>query len=231
MQINRKDVHKNIRAQIVADIQNDIYVNGSIGDKLPSESEYAKLYGVARSTVQKALQDLENLQLIERVQGKGSFIKYDQPKIDIINYKGFSDFAFQIGNNPVTKTIQKKITDSNHLYLKRLRGIKNEKEMIWLTLDESELDLEKYPGLDKYNFEDNSLYEILRKKYQTFPTKADISANAILSEQEISSSFKIKEGIPLLQMEGDIYDSNDDVVEHVRITYSKQSNFKFVVGI
>lgn len=230
MQINRKNTRKDIRAQIVADIQNEIYKNGSIGDKLPSESEYSKIYGVARSTVQKALSDLENLQLIERIQGKGSFIKYNQPKIDIINYKGFSDFASQIDNNPITKTLEKTVTN-NHLYLKRLRGIKNSEEMIWLTLDESELDLSQYPGLDKYDFEDNSLYEVLRKKYSVFPSKADISANAIISNKNISNLFNAKEGIPLLQMEGDIYDSNDIVVEHVIVTYGEQANFKFVVGI
>lgn len=229
--MNRKDAHKNIRAQIVGEIQNEIYKNRSIGDKLPSESDYSKQYGVARSTVQKALKDLENLQLIERIQGKGSFVKYNQPKIDIINYKGFSDFASQIGNTPVTKTIQQNVNSDNILYLKRMRGIKNKKEMIWLTLDESELDLSKYPGLEKYDFEDNSLYEILRNDYQIFPTKADISANAVSSKKSISDLFKIKEGTPLLQMEGDIYDTNNDIVEHVCVTYSKQSNFKFVVGI
>ncbi len=231
MQVNRKDIHNNIRSQIVSDIQNDIYKNRLIGEKLPSESEYARKYGVARSTIQKSLMDLENLQLIERVQGKGSFVKYNQPQIDIINYKGFSDFASQIGNSPVTKIIEKRIIDDNILYLKRLRGIKNNEDIVWLTLDESKLDLNKYPNLDHYDFENDSLYEILRNEYQIFPTKADISANAILSSEVNSKLFKIDNGIPLLQMEGDIYDAEKAIVEHVRVTYSKQSNFKFVVGI
>ncbi|MFR0771804.1 MAG: winged helix-turn-helix domain-containing protein [Limosilactobacillus pontis] len=55
-----------LRAQIVLAIQNDIFNNREVGDKLPSEADYAKEFNVTRSTVQKALKDLQRMNLIKR---------------------------------------------------------------------------------------------------------------------------------------------------------------------
>lgn len=46
-----------------------------IDEKIPSENELAKTFDVSRVTVRKALQTLENEQLIYRCQGLGSFVK------------------------------------------------------------------------------------------------------------------------------------------------------------
>ena len=45
------------------------------GDKLPSESEFAQLFGVNRLSVRMALQKLSTLGLIETRVGEGSFVK------------------------------------------------------------------------------------------------------------------------------------------------------------
>lgn len=45
-----------------------------IGDKLPTEAEISKKYNVSRITSKRALTELENANLIYRVQGKGSFV-------------------------------------------------------------------------------------------------------------------------------------------------------------
>jgi GntR family transcriptional regulator of arabinose operon len=44
------------------------------GDRIPSEKELAEQFGVSRITAKKALDLLAQEQLIERIQGKGSFI-------------------------------------------------------------------------------------------------------------------------------------------------------------
>lgn len=57
--------------QIKAEITSGKYKNG---DKLPTESEYSSLYQVSRQTVRKALNALEEEQIITRVQGSGSYV-------------------------------------------------------------------------------------------------------------------------------------------------------------
>ena len=45
------------------------------GDRLPSESELGKLFGVSRITLNRALRDLQTAAFIERRAGSGSYVK------------------------------------------------------------------------------------------------------------------------------------------------------------
>ena len=52
-------------------IRNGAY---SSGDKLPTELDLAKQYGISRQTVRLALEKLENDGFISKLQGSGSYI-------------------------------------------------------------------------------------------------------------------------------------------------------------
>ena len=45
------------------------------GDKLPSEAELERRFSVSRVTIRQALSELQALDLIEKVNGKGSFVR------------------------------------------------------------------------------------------------------------------------------------------------------------
>lgn len=65
-----------ISEQIFEQIKEKI-INGELkpSDKLPSENELCKIYGVSRTTVRQAIVSLQNLDLIETRFGEGSFVK------------------------------------------------------------------------------------------------------------------------------------------------------------
>lgn len=231
MAIDKRKPNRSVRAQIVADIQNHILKDMQPGDKLPSEAEYAAQYEVTRSTIQKALKDLEDLQMINRIQGKGSFVKLKNPKIDMFNFKGFSDYALQMGAEPVTRVLKKEVIDNHLLLLQRLRGIKTGGQTIQLTLDESRLDLTMFPGLDQYDFAKQSLYQTLRKEFGVYPATANLLVSPIMPTVEQSGLLEVAETQPLLQVTGQVRTGENDLVEDIKVIYSNQSNFKFVVGV
>ncbi|MGQ4560015.1 GntR family transcriptional regulator [Levilactobacillus hammesii] len=231
MAIIKRKRNQSVRAQIVADIQSAILKGMKTGDQLPSEADYAEQYGVTRSTIQKALKDLEDLQMIDRVQGKGSFVKQKNPKIDMFNFKGFSDYALQMGAEPVTKVLKKEIVDDQELVLQRLRGINTGGNTIQLTLDESHLDLTAFPGLDQVDFAQQSLYQTLRKKFNVYPATANLLVSPIMPTAEQATLLEVEAQQPLLQVTGQVRTSENDLVETIKVIYSSQSNFKFVVGV
>lgn len=228
--IDKRKRNRSVRAQIVADIQGNILKHMKTGDKLPSEADYAEQYDVTRSTIQKALKDLEDLQMIDRIQGKGSFVKSKNPKIDMFNFKGFSDYALQMGAEPVTKVLKKTI-DHQEMTLQRLRGIKTGGNTIQLTLDESHLSLDSFPGLDQYDFSQQSLYQTLRERFKVYPATANLLVSPIMPTTEQAALLEVAKQQPLLQVTGQVRTSENALVETIKVIYSNQSNFKFVVGV
>ena len=60
--------------RLYSDIMNGVYENGS---KLPGEAALAEKYDVSRNTVRQALTVLVEDGLVEKIQGKGTFVTYD----------------------------------------------------------------------------------------------------------------------------------------------------------
>lgn len=71
-----------IRFDIVDKIRKGQY---RVGDMLPSEEAWAKEYSVSRVTIAKALEALVQNNVIERVQGKGTFLRDADTNIETIH--------------------------------------------------------------------------------------------------------------------------------------------------
>jgi DNA-binding FadR family transcriptional regulator len=63
-------------------IETGIYANG---DQLPAERQLAVTFAAARSTVRKVLDQLEQMKLVTRRAGSGTFVNYPGPENDDLN--------------------------------------------------------------------------------------------------------------------------------------------------
>lgn len=61
------------------------------GDKLPSENDLVKQFGVARMTVNRALKELSQQGLIFRVAGVGSFVNESKPQSTLLQIANLAD--------------------------------------------------------------------------------------------------------------------------------------------
>lgn len=76
--------------RIESDLRQRILCNElAAGDKLPSESEMIDTFGVSRITVRQALAELQAAGLIEKVNGKGSFVSRPQDRPELGLLTGF----------------------------------------------------------------------------------------------------------------------------------------------
>lgn len=80
-------------------------LNGGLasGSKLPSEAELEAEHGVSRITVRQALAELHAAGLIEKVNGKGSFVKRPEPPHGLGPLTGFYEVMRRRGHQALGK--------------------------------------------------------------------------------------------------------------------------------
>ena len=61
------------------------------GDRLPSESELCAQFGVARMTVSRALRELASAQVLQRVQGAGSFVAPSRHQTTLVEIRNIAE--------------------------------------------------------------------------------------------------------------------------------------------
>ena len=70
------------------DIENGVY---NATGRIPTEAELAEQYKVSRITIRRAVDDLVSQGLVEKKQGKGTFICRQKFAKDIKNLQSFSE--------------------------------------------------------------------------------------------------------------------------------------------
>lgn len=77
--------YQRVKAHVLAQIQSGAWKEG---DAIPGEEALAREFGVSRMTVNRAMRELSDEQIVERVQGSGTFVaqqKYQATLVEIRN--------------------------------------------------------------------------------------------------------------------------------------------------
>lgn len=221
-------LHRQLRLKIV---------NGEYkqGEAIPSETEMMKLFDTTRGTIRKALSLLVNEGLVHQVRGKGTFVRLSPLQYSITNFGGFTDYLKNRNEVAVSKVLEQSrlIIDGTEYYqLTRARGVKKEDVVSYLMIDTSLIPVNLFPDLDKNNFENESLYKILREQYRVRPTRSEISLSPVLVDDQMRELLKLKdEEVALLKAEGNIYDQNNVKIEKVKIIYAPNIEFNIMTSI
>ncbi|MBY7144546.1 GntR family transcriptional regulator [Virgibacillus sp. NKC19-3] len=199
-------------------------------DLLPSETQLMKQYQITRTTIRKAIAELKQEGLVQQVHGKGTFVRLRETKDTVWNFQSFSDIARDHNQKPVTEVLEKETyvkDDSYFLKLVRLRGLQSDDDITsWMTIDTSHLPLKLFPNLETYDFSSTSLYELMRKVYNTYPHYANLNIEPISGTPLIYNRLEMKERKPLLQSYGVVLTESNIEIERINIIYSPNFNFK-----
>ena len=181
------------------------------GDLLPSENELCQLYGMTRPTVRQSLSTLANDGYIRKHQGKGSIVHNLPREIGILSVSGTTS---AVGNrNLKTKIIVKPVLiswpdefmfpltdlekESGCIYMERVRLLEDNP----IFYDISYIANINLPRITARQFENRSLFQILRDHYRIEIKAGDQRIKAIPADSKISRFLKIKKGQPVLHLE------------------------------
>jgi len=209
----------------------------SPGEQLPPERDLSEKFGVNRMTLRRALQVLESQDLIVRKHGVGTFIA--EPKIDRqmevvfrfssgIQNRGLIPGAEiisieQIFAEPaLAKDLGLSVSSPVYSIL-RLRSINQEPVM----LESYKIPVRRFPGLDRYDLEKRSIYEIMEIEYSVPITRARQSFEPIIASEFEAKLLKINIGEALMLEKRLSYDGNNLPVEYGKDRY-RGDRFRFV---
>jgi len=181
------------------------------GDLLPSENELCQVYGMTRPTVRQSLSTLAADGYITKHQGKGSIVHNLPREIGILSVSGTTS---AVGSRYLkTRIIVKPeivpwdedfmfpLTDlereSGCIYMERLRLL----EDIPIFYDISYIASINLPRVTSRQFENRSLFQILRDHYGVEIKGGEQRIKAIPASTRISRFLKIRKGQPVLHLE------------------------------
>ena len=194
------------------------------GQKLPSETELMQEYSVSRITIRAAIKELVDDGLLQRLQGKGTFVCEPKKEYRARDTEGFSYSNILEGYQPFTRLLQleyvlppKKVQDFlgvpdgvSVLYSRRLRSMDDVPILIEHNYYQTSLNF-----LEGENLND-SLFSILKRRGLVWKTQSR-SLEICSANREETSLLDVKLSAPLLMFVDLITDEADKPM-----FYSKQ---------
>jgi GntR family transcriptional regulator len=193
------------------------------GDPLASEEELARLHQVSRMTARQALHGLKTSGYAVSRKGRGTFVTRPKMENNILHLQGFTEDMKQRGMAPSSKMLERAVIGATEevaeklnmkegdpiLKLRRLRFADGTP----MAIEESHIPLRLYPGLDRYDFQMNSLYTVLRDTYGVTVAWADEVIEAIPATKEESELLTIPKRASVLSISRIIMSSTDMPIE------------------
>jgi len=218
--------HKQLEGILRENIQSGFW---KAGDKLPSENDLIRQYGVSRTLVRNVLSGLVYEGLIYRAHGKGSFVMpkkvhahtpHQQLIREQLEKKGHSTYISQLQLEEITPTSKiahlLQLEENSVVYaFSHVRYVDGQPFSNTI----SYLPKSLFPGLERYDLGENSLLDVLKNVYGFTRHSANEFLEAMFPERSLSKLLDISEGFPLLKLEQLNFSESDIPFEFCRIFF------------
>lgn len=196
------------------------------GDRLPSEKELCSEMGISSITMRHAMSILVSEGLITRAQGKGSFVASDHVLVQgPSRLTSFTEDARARGWHGTAKVLGFEIVSSGEvssklelpggaslIKLSRLRMA----DGLPVAVQTAYLPAQLFPGLESFDLETESLYEVMKREYGIRPATAVETYRAIQLTEGQAPMLGCQKGSPAFHVERLSSDGTGQKIEFVQ---------------
>lgn len=209
------------------------------GDLIPSERELSERYGLSRTTVRLALQELERLGLVVRQHGRGTFVADRSAQTtNLMQAYSFTEQMRDMGRDPLTTILEfseveadKNLVEHMNVRLgerlfkiKRLRSA----DAMPMMVERTYLPARKFLTLRRPMLEQKPLYDIIEQDFYEKINVAEEEFFASIARPSDAHMLDISEGAPVLDLVRTTYNVHNEIVEYT-LSVARADQFKYKV--
>ena len=216
-------------------IEQDVWQSGA---QLPSEPDLCRIYGISRTVVRQALQELQREGLIFRRKGKGTFVA--EPKFKeshVQRLSGFYQDMVAQGHQVISRVLRQKVVPADpkvarYLQLEpetavilteRLRLVNGEP----INLVTNYIPYEHCPKLVKANLTDQSLYAFIQRECGKIIVRGRRTIEAVLANNYEAQLLEVDPNEPLILVNGQSFLQDGTLLEYYHgLHRSDRSHFE-----
>ena len=198
------------------------------GDKIPSEEQLCRELGVSRGTLRKALGSLVEEGVLERTQGKGTYVANDKVSYPLAQeLVSFAEELTRRGQSFTTSVMGMEVERAPEwlarrlsvkegaptLVMRRVRSIDGEPAVLlknWVLLD-------KCPGLEQEDFSEVGLFEAIERVSGKRIKYGVRTFSARLVEKGEADLIGRRPGDPIMFITQLTYGQDDEPIEYSNI--------------
>lgn len=205
--------------------------------KLPSEAELVRRFGVSRITVRLALDKLVEEKIVERKQGKGTYVYNKQLRHGLDTLRSFHESLLVQGLKPEMRLLSHQLVDipetvkvsfdtgmDKGLLIERLHLVDGQPIAFGKSYLPSEIsavsigDIERQPS-----------YKVIEAITGFQVVRADLAITAELADDRYAKLLEVSIGMPLLVMKRLSYLSNGRCCDH-SVFHIRPEHYEFVLS-
>lgn len=203
--------------------------------KLPSERDMCEMWGYNRTTLRSAVKRLMVEGKLYNRKGSGTYVAPPKMERNLQDAKSTSEAILAAGHKPDTQTLclQTIVCDKHVaqrlqmqqpgkvLYLRRLRVMDGKP----VTIETSYMDMARCPSIERYDFYNEPLYEILAQCGIVVDNGHEHVGITYATPEE-AQLLQVEEGAPLFYLSGVAYDRQNCPIEYFK-SVSRADRLRF----
>lgn len=216
-------LHRQLFLVLREQILRGVYAPGGL---LPNEDELCRHFSVSKITVRRALSDLKQQGLVERHQGRGTFVSAQLQQARGMEARGFLEALKARGRQTQVRVLEVRTmvppgdvalqlqipSGTAAVYSARLRHVSSTDLMV----TEAWVPLELGHNVTAAQLKRRPLYEILQAQGVVFGRVIE-EITAVAATPLLAGLLHVELGVPLLRLTRLMYDQEERPVEHLTV--------------
>jgi GntR family transcriptional regulator len=211
-----------------------------LNDRLPSESELCEIHSAGRNTVRRALSELVDDGYLKTIPGLGTFVE-DSRLTKTAEYLIGLTQEMRLHEKEVTSRVLEAGLINADPFLTRQLHVQLGAEVVFLyrvrEMDSVAVAIERAylphalcPGLLKFDFSKQSLYETLSTVYDRQPYRANQQIEASLATSDVARLLNLTQPAVVLVFHRETRLASDEVIEYVE-SELRADRFRFYTNL